>query len=72
MMKVKLDGTKYSRDLTNMALVCNDLSEVSKYENEMLKVADNRKRDSEINSLRAELIELKSMLTKALDQSNKG
>ena len=61
-MKVKIDGTKYSRDLNNMALLCNDRSEVTRYEMELRKHQENQMRDSEINKIKAEISEIKEML----------
>lgn len=61
-MRVKIEGTKYSRDLSNMAVLCNDRSEVSRYESEMRKHKQNTSRDEELNTLKKEVAELKSLL----------
>jgi len=61
-MKLKIDGTKYSRDLNNMALLCNDRSEVIRYETELKKHQENQLRDEEINKLKNEIAEIKGML----------
>ena len=61
-MKLKIDGTKYSRDLNNMALLCNDRSEVIRYETELKKHQENQLRDEEINKLKNEISEIKEML----------
>jgi hypothetical protein len=61
-MKLKIEGTKYTRDLKNMAVLCNDLSEVIRYENELKNHQENIIRDEEINNLKAELSEMKQML----------
>lgn len=61
-MRVKIEGTKYSRDLSNMAVLCNDRSEVSRYESEMRKHKQNKSRDEELNTLKKEVAELKSLL----------
>ena len=61
-MKLKIEGTKYSRDLKNMAVLCNDRSEVIRYENELKKHQENLIRDEEINKLKSELSEIKQML----------
>jgi hypothetical protein len=61
-MKVKIDGTKYTRDLSTMAVLCNDKSEVLKYENELRKHRENVSRDEEINKLKADISEIKQML----------
>lgn len=61
-MKLKIEGTKFSRDLNNMAILCNDKSEVIRYENELKKHQENLARDDEINKLKSELSEIKQML----------
>ena len=61
-MKLKIEGTKYSRDLNNMALLCNDKSEVIKYEMELRKHYENQLRDAEINKIKSEISEIKEML----------
>ena len=61
-MKLKIQGTKFSRDLNNMAVLCNDRSEVTRYESEMIKYRENQIRDEEINKLKNEISEIKEML----------
>lgn len=61
-MKLKIEGTKYTRDLKNMAVLCNDRSEVIRYESELKKHQENMLRDEEINKLKTELSEIKQML----------
>lgn len=61
-MKVKIEGTKYTRDLSTMAVLCNDKSEVIKYESELKKHHENMRRDDEINKMKSELSEIKQML----------
>ena len=61
-MRVKIEGTKYTRDLSTMAVLCNDKSEVLKYQNEMKKHQENMHREEEINRLKSELSEIKQML----------
>lgn len=61
-MKLKIEGTKFSRDLSNMAVLCSDKTEVTKYENELRKHRESLARDDEINKLRAEMSEIKEML----------
>lgn len=61
-MKVQIEGTAYSRDLTNMALVCTDKSVKNKYEEELKKHRDNIRRDDEINKLKEDISDIKSML----------
>ena len=40
-MKYKIEGTKFSRDVETMAILCNDRSEVVRYENELKKHQEN-------------------------------
>lgn len=61
-MKVKIEGTKYSRDLNTMAILCTDSSVRLKYEQELAQHRDNLRRDQEINSLKNDISEIKSML----------
>jgi hypothetical protein len=68
-MKIKMEGTKYSRDLNTMALVLTDRSEITKYEIEQERYRADKARETEINRLKAELEELK-ILVRAM--SNKG
>jgi hypothetical protein len=61
-MKYKIAGTKYTRDLDNMAILCNDKTEITRYENEMRRHRENQHRDEEINNIKSELSEIKHML----------
>ena len=61
-MKYKIAGTKYTRDLSNMAILCNDRSEVTKYESEMRRHRQNQSRDDEINRIKSDISEIKQML----------
>lgn len=61
-MKVQIEGTQYSRDLNNMAIVCTDKSVKLKYEEELAKYRENIRRDEEINNLKNEISEIKEML----------
>lgn len=51
-----------------MAVLCNDRSEVVKYENELKKHQENLARDEEINRLKFEISEIKSMLKVLIDR----
>jgi hypothetical protein len=62
MDQVKIDGTKYSRDLNNRAVVCDDRNVLENYYMEQRKHHDNTRRDKEINSLKDEMSEIKYML----------
>jgi predicted RNase H-like nuclease (RuvC/YqgF family) len=70
-MKYKIAGTKYTRDLSNMAILCNDRSEVTKYESEMRRHRENQARDDEINKLKSDISEIKQML-QALTRGQNG
>jgi hypothetical protein len=61
-MKVKIEGTKYSRDLNTMAILCTDPSVKMKYEQELAQYRENIRRDEEINNLKRDISEIKSML----------
>jgi hypothetical protein len=67
-MIYKIEGTKYSRDVGNMALLCSDLSVVRKYEATIQLKRENQRRDAEINSLKEDISEIKSMLQQILSR----
>lgn len=67
-MKVKIEGTKYSRDLKNMAVLCNDRSVARAYNAELIKTLADKRRDEEINKLKQEMSEIKSMLKILIDR----
>lgn len=67
-MRVKIEGTQYSRDLSNMAVLCNDHSVKNAYEVELAKYHENLRRDKEINKLKTEISEIKSMLKTLIDR----
>lgn len=67
-MKVKIEGTSYSRDLTNMAVLCSDRALKNEYETELARHHDNKRRDKEINNLKKEISEIKSMLQTLIDR----
>ena len=67
-MIYKIEGTKYSRDVGNMALLCSDLSVVREYEAAMQAKRENQRRDKEINSLKEDISEIKSMLQQILSR----
>lgn len=67
-MRVKIDGTQYSRDLDNMAVLCNDHTVKNAYERELAKHYENLRRDKEINKLKNEISEIKSMLKTLIDR----
>ena len=71
-MKVKIEGTKYVRDVSNRAILCVDIKEKQNYEMEMQRYKDNIRRDDEINSLKAELEELKSLLRNMTNRGQDG
>lgn len=71
-MQVKIEGTKYSRDLENRALVCNDRGVLDNYMMERRKERENQRRDTEINSLKKEISEIKSMLQTLIGRGQNG
>ena len=70
-MKYKIAGTKYTRDLDNMAILCNDKTEITRYENEMRRHRENQSRDDEINKMKSDISEIKQML-QALSRGQTG
>ena len=71
-MKVRIKGTSYVRDLNNMAILCNDIKQKEAYETELHRHKDNVRRDSEINTLKQELEELKSLLRNMANRGQDG
>lgn len=67
-MEFKIKDTKYSRDLSNMAVLCNDSNEVRRYQKEMQKRREERARDNEINNLKNDVAEIKSLLQKIIER----
>jgi hypothetical protein len=67
-MKYKIEGTKYARDSSNMAVLCTDRTEVHKYHNELEKHKENQLRDAEINTMKSEISEIKNMLQQILSR----
>lgn len=67
-MKVQIEGTQYSRDLTNMAVLCTDNSIAEKYKRDLMSHYQNQRRDEEINMLKQEMSEIKTMLKELIDR----
>lgn len=67
-MKVKIEGTKYSRDIKNMAVLCNDKSVAIAYNAELVKHLADKRRDEEINKLKQDMSDIKSMLQTLIDR----
>lgn len=67
-MQFKIKGTKYTRDVDNMAVLCNDISEVRKYNTEMQKQKENMIRDIEINNLKNDVAEIKALLKQIIER----
>jgi hypothetical protein len=67
-MQFKIKGTKYTRDIDNMAVLCNDISEVRKFKTEMQKHKENVIRDIEINNLKNDVAEIKSLLKQLVER----
>lgn len=71
-MRLKIDGTKYSRDLDNMAVLCSDHGVKREYEIELAKYHENIRRDRQINNLKKEISDIKSMLQTLIDRGSNG
>lgn len=71
-MKYDIKGTKYTRDLNNMAVLCKDKTEKIRYEDELRKHKENQTRDSEINNLKNEMAEIKSLLQVLVNRGQNG
>lgn len=67
-MLYQIKGTKYVRDLNNMAVLCGDTSEITKYQTEMQKMQLERHRDLEINNLKNEVAEIKTLLKQLVER----
>jgi hypothetical protein len=67
-MKVKIEGTKYSRDMSNRAVVCTDPSVLRAYNAEQMKRKENERRDREINTMKTEISEIKAMLKTLIER----
>lgn len=67
-MKVKIEGTKYSRDMNNRAVICTDPSVLNAYNAEQMKRRENERRDREINTLKNEISEIKAMLKTLIER----
>lgn len=67
-MKVKIEGTKYSRDMNNRAVICTDPSVLRAYNAEQMKRYENERRDREINSMKNEISEIKAMLKTLIER----
>jgi hypothetical protein len=71
-MKYDIKGTKYTRDLQNMAVLCKDKTEKMRYEEEIRKHKENQNRDIEINNLKNEMAEIKSLLQILVNRGQNG
>lgn len=67
-MHYRIKGVKYSRDLDNMAVLCEDKSEVIRYQTEVRKQQENYRRDIEINSLKNDVAEIKALLKQIIER----
>lgn len=67
-MHYRVKGVAYSRDLDNMAILCEDKSEIVRYNNEMKKIQENRVRDMEINNLKTDIAEIKALLKQIIER----
>lgn len=71
-MKYKIKDTPFTRDLRNMAVLCTDRSIKAKYEQQMSLVNENKRRDDEINRLKEDISDIKSMLQTLLSRGQNG
>jgi hypothetical protein len=71
-MKFEIKGTKYNRDLTNMAVLCRDPTERTRYEDELRRHKENLTRDQEINNIKTEIAEIKSLLQIIVNRGQNG
>lgn len=71
-MRYKIPGTKYSRDLKNRAVLCNDITEKTKYDQELQKHYDNMNRDAEINRMKQDIGEIKELLKAIMARGQNG
>jgi hypothetical protein len=67
-MHYQIKGTKYVRDLSNMAVLCGDTSEVRRYNTEMRKMQQEQQRDLEINNLKNEVAEIKALIKQLIER----
>lgn len=67
-MKVKIEGTKYSRDMNNRAVICTDPSVLRTYNAEQMRRKENERRDREINTMKNEMSEIKAMLKTLIER----
>lgn len=61
-MKYKIKDTPFTRDLKNMAILCTDKTVKNKYVQQMALVNENKRRDEEINRIKDDISDIKSML----------
>lgn len=69
-MRLKIQGTQYIRDLNNMAVLCGDRSVAQKYQAELKKHLADKKRDEEINRLKQDMSDIKSMLQTLIERGS--
>ena len=67
-MHYQIKGTKYVRDLSNMAVLCGDTSEIRRYNKEMQKMQQEQQRDLEINNLKNEVAEIKALIKQLIER----
>jgi len=67
-MKYRIKDTPFTRDLKNMAILCTDKTVKNKYEQQMALVNENKRRDEEINRIKGDISDIKSMLQTLMDR----
>ena len=71
-MKYKIKNTPFTRDLKNMAILCTDKSVENKYEQQMALLSENKRRDEEINKIKDDISDIKSLLIKMIERGQNG
>jgi hypothetical protein len=71
-MKYKIKNTPFTRDLKNMAILCTDKSVKNKYEQQMALLSENKRRDEEINKIKDDISDIKSLLIKMIERGQNG
>jgi len=55
-----------------MAILCTDKSVKARYEQQMALVNENKRRDEEINRIKDDISDIKSMLIKMIERGQNG
>jgi len=55
-----------------MAILCTDKSVKNKYEQQMALLSENKRRDEEINKIKDDISDIKSLLIKMIERGQNG